>query len=167
MANAKEFIEELKLNVHQSSASHKDEVAVAQALMNDPAYTVQEYSKNGVVETTPFADLRKVFANVVSSTTKMSHKESEELMNSYEFNKSDADAFVKASKEFVQTYLQTGRKFPLGGRETSDVSLMWRNIEEKKAAVPVRYGGERVEKTIPAHGGVKAINTCPSWGVSK
>ena len=86
------------------------------------------------------------------------------LVNAYEFTRVDAAAMVNMSKEFVNTYLQTGRKLPLGGRKNSDIELMWKNIEDRTTEIPIKSEtGERLNTFIPAHGGIKAINPCPEW----
>jgi len=164
MENARSIIAEVTDSVSQHSASRKDEITVMKAMMNDTDFSVDIYDKTGKCgEYYPSKELRKVVSNVVSATTKIPMKEATELVNNYEFTKSDAAALVGISKEFVNTYLQTGRKLPLGGRKTSDVELMWKEIADRTAGIPSKSGGERSETFIPAHGGIKASCPCPSW----
>ena len=165
MTSAYDIIKDVKSNVTQCSSSKKDEITVMQAMMNDTNFSVDVYSKGGKVdEYYPSRELRKVVTNVVASTTHISVKEATELVNAYEFTRVDAAAMVNMSKEFVNTYLQTGRKLPLGGRKNSDVELMWKNIEDRTTEIPIKSEtGERLNTFIPAHGGIKAINPCPEW----
>jgi hypothetical protein len=165
MTSAYQIIKDVKSNVTQCSSSKKDEITVMQAMMNDTNFSVDVYSKGGKVdEYYPSRELRKMVTNVVASTTHIPVKEATELVNSYEFTRVDAAAMVNASKEFVNTYLQTGRKLPLGGRKNSDVELMWKNIEDRTTEIPIKSEtGERLNTFIPAHGGIKAINPCPEW----
>ena len=37
---------------------------------------------------------------------------------------------INISKQFIHTYLETGRKLPLGGREKSNISLVNKTIPE-------------------------------------
>ena len=159
MTSAYDIIKDVKSNVTQCSSSKKDEITVMQAMMNDTNFSVDVYSKGGKVdEYYPSRELRKVVTNVVASTTHIPVKEATELVNAYEFTRVDAAAMVNMSKEFVNTYLQTGRKLPLGGRKNSDIELMW------KTEIPIKSEtGERLNTFIPAHGGIKAINPCPEW----
>lgn len=165
MTSAYDIIKDVKSNVAQCSSSKKDEITVMQAMMNDTNFSVDVYSKGGKVdEYYPSRELRKVVTNVVASTTHIPVKEATELVNAYEFTRVDAAAMVNMSKEFVNTYLQTGRKLPLGGRKNSDIELMWKNIEDRTTEIPIKSEtGERLNTFIPAHGGIKAINPCPEW----
>ena len=165
MTSSYDIIKYVKSNVTQCSSSKKDEITVMQAMMNDTNFSVDVYSKGGKVdEYYPSRELRKVVTNVVASTTHIPVKEATELVNAYEFTRVDAAAMVNMSKEFVNTYLQTGRKLPLGGRKNSDIELMWKNIEDRTTEIPIKSEtGERMNTFIPAHGGIKAINPCPEW----
>ena len=164
MESAKQVIEEVTKGVTQKSASRKDEITIMKAMINDSNYKVDVYEKEGKVdEYCPSADIRKVISNVMSTTTKMSMKEASELVNNYEFTKADATALVGVSKEFINTYLQTGRKLPLGGRATSNIELMWKNVAAHTVEIPSKNSSERTTTSIPAHGGIKVICPCPSW----
>ena len=164
MENVRETIETIKSNLTQHSSSRKDEITVMKAIMNDPNYSVDVYDKTGKCgEYNPSKELRKVISTVVSSTTKIPMKEASALVDNYEFSKSDASAMINISKEFVNTYLQTGRKLPLGGRATSNVELMWKEIADRTAGIPNKGSNERSETFIPAHSGIKASCPCPPW----
>lgn len=167
MENAKRVISFVTSQVSQKSSSKKDEITVMKALMNDPQYKVDVYDNGGKCgEYYPGKEFRKMITNVISNVTKMPKREAAELVDSYDFGKSDASIMVQFSKEFVNTYLQTGRKLPLGGRETSSIELEWKNIEDRVSSTPVKRSDgtmERVDRFIPAHGGIKVSNSCPKW----
>lgn len=164
MENVREVIDDIKANLTQHSSSRKDEVSVMKAMLNDTEYTVDVYDKTGKCgEYNPSKEFRKVVTSVVSSATRIPMKEAAALVENYEFSKSDASAMINISKEFVNTYLQTGRKLPLGGRITSNVELMWKEIDEKVTGIPVKDSDERGSAKVPAHGGIKTFNKCPIW----
>ena len=169
MAKTTELIDEIKKNLSQKNASHKDEVAVMQAMLSDPTYEVAVYKKDGPVGTyNPCKEFRGMCASIIESTTKIPAAEAQAVMENYSVKKSEADAMVGISKEFIHTYLATGRKLPLGGRETSDVSLSPKSIPESVRSCPRRVGGagdgySRVPTTIPAHNAVRVHAPCPSW----
>lgn len=169
MEDAKKVIQEIKDSVQQHSASRKDEITVMKAMMNDPNYKVEAYDKNGNVEDYyPAKEFRRIVSNAVAATTRIPNKEAVELVSNYEFSKSDAAALVGMSKEFVHSYLQTGRKLPIGGRVTSNVELVWKHFEERTAGVPARAGEtDRSHTLIPAHDGIKVSNPCPPWVTTK
>lgn len=165
MENAKEVIAGIRDSISQHSASRKDEITVMKAIINDPDYSVDVYDKDGNVEVyQPTKEFRRVVSNTVSAITKIPAKEAAELVNAHEFTKSDAAALVGLSKEFVHSYLQTGRKLPIGGRATSNVELVWKQFAERTAGVPAKAGEtDRSTTVIPAHEGIKVSNPCPPW----
>lgn len=163
--NLRTITSEIKDNLQQRSASRKDETSIMKAMLNDSSYQVGIYDKSGhIADYCPYADSRKMFANIISSTTQIPGSEAQELSNAYEVTKSDATTMVNISKEFVNSYLQTGRKLPLGGRKTMNVSLMMKHVEEKEKVVPTQNeGDERKTTQVPAHDAIRAICPCPNW----
>ena len=79
---------------------------------------------------------------------------------------------VGLSKEFVNTYIETGRKLPLGGREKSNISIAKKVKKERVGNTPRKVGvnadgTDKYESTasapIPEHGSLKVYSSCPSW----
>ena len=169
MAKTTELIADIKKNLSQKNASHKDEVAVMQAMLSDPTYEVTVYKKDGPAGSyNPCKDFRGMCSSIIESTTKIPAAEAQSLMENYSVKKGEADTMVNVSKEFIHTYLATGRKLPLGGRATSDVSLSPKSIPESVRSCPRRVGGagegySRVPTTIPAHDAVRVHAPCPTW----
>lgn len=163
MENATEIIETIAKNLSQRAASFKDEVTVMKAMLNDNGYSVDVYKKDGT--TTPYCpgqEFKKLMTNVVSSVTHMPKKEAGELVNNYELSRSDAEIMVGVSKEFINSYLQTGRKLPLGGRKDSDIELLRKVIPTRNVSIPCEGPG-RASIRVPEHGGIKVFQSCPSW----
>ena len=170
--NTSTLIKEIKDGLSQVNASHKDEIAVMQSMLNDPTYEVTTYGKTGPNGTyNPCKDFRGMCASIISSTTKIPIEESQGLMEHHTVRKAEADTMVNVSKEFVNTFLHTGRKLPLGGRENSDVSLFLKDVPETTRSCPRRVGVnpdgsgqyDRVPTTIAAHEAVRVHAPCPSW----
>lgn len=166
------MVKEIRDNLTQVSSSQKDEVTIMQVMLNDSNYKVGIYKKDGLADTyCPSNDAKEMVSRIISTTTKVGAQEAKALSDSYQFTKADASTMVSLSKEFVNTYIQTGRKLPLGGREKSDVSLEYKEIEEKTSGFPKTMGVDaegkkiyKIENTkVPAHGGIKASSPCPSW----
>lgn len=166
-----EIIADIKSNIKQVSSSQKDEVRVMQAMLNDTTFEVGVYGNAGKIGTyNPAQDFRSMQSAIVSSVAKISKDEANSLVSGYEVTKNDAITMVNVSKEFVNTYLSTGRKLPFGGREDSDYALSMKEIPETEkiyqkrisdAAGNVTY--EPGKKIIPAHKGLKAKSSCPKW----
>ena len=155
----------------QVSSSLNDEVRVMQSMLNDTSYEVGVYAKSGKVGTyNPAQDFRTMQSRIVSSVTKMGKEETKKLVDEYEVTKADAATMVNISKEFVNTYLDSGRKLSLGGREKSNFALSVREIPTTEKTYQRRHDDgkgnitwEPGKKTIPAHKGLKARSSCPSW----
>lgn len=160
----------------QQSASKKDEIAVMQAMMNDKEFKVAVYDKPGNPEYyCPAQDLRESLANQIHKTTKMSLQEAASLADGYEYTRSDAVTQVDVSKEFINTYMDTGRKLPLGCRENSNVSLVQKRIEACERTYPKKVGinddgsdrYERATTEVPPHNSIKVISSCPVHKTNK
>lgn len=166
------LIQEINTNLKQTSSSRKDETAIMQAMLSDPDYEVNIYGKDGIEGTyNPTNDFRSMCASIISNAAKVPTAEAVQLMNDYSVRKSEAASMVNISKEFVNTFLQTGRKLPLGAREKSDVSLSIKKVEATTRMYPQKVGvnddgSDRYSKTtttIPAHESVRVHAPCPSW----
>ena len=175
MANTvKELIKEINETRTQTSASAKDETRVMRTMLNDPTFKVDVYGKSGVEGVyCPYEESRTMIGNIIRDTTKISGKEAMELANNYEFGKQESNIMVGLSKEFVNTYLQTGRKLPFGGRADSNISISRKVKEAKVISSPKKVGvnddgTDKYESVsdgsvTPAHGSIKVYSSCPPW----
>lgn len=167
------IIKEIKEGLNREAASNKDEIRVMRAMLNDKEYKVDIYSENGIEgQICPSAEARSMISSVIANTTKISTKEAEALAEDYEFKRSEAIAMVNISKEFINTYIETGRKLPLGGRAKSDVSLLKKEINKvttrrypKKVGVDANGKGiyEKGVSEVQPHNTIKVIGGCPEW----
>lgn len=109
--------------------------------------------------------------SIISSTTKIPQAEAANMMESYEVKKSEAASMVNVSKEFVNTFLHTGRKLPIGAREKSDVSLSLKEVAPSTRLYPQKVGVNddgtpkysKAPTTVPAHEAIRVHAPCPSW----
>ena len=168
----KNLINEISSNLSQVGSSRKDEIRVMQAMLNDESYEVDVYGKDGVEDHyNPAKDFRAMSASIISNAAKIPAAEAEKLMESYDVRKSEAASMVNLSKEFINTFIHTGRKLPLGAREKSDVSISLKKVEASTRLYPTKIGvnddgSDRYSKTptnVPAHEAIKVHAPCPSW----
>lgn len=166
------LVKEIKDNLSQVSSSNKDEVRVMQSMLNDKEYEVGVYTNAGLKETyNPALDYRSMLGNIISSTTKISKEEASSLANEYDVTKADANTMVNVSKEFVNTYIATGRKLPFGGREKSNIALSGKEVPETIKTYPKKVGlnedgtgrYEFGERRVPSHITAKVYGSCPEW----
>ena len=162
-----ELIQGIKESVKQKSASSKDEIAVMQGMLNDAEYLVDVYNASGVVgQYCPREDATKMIGSVIASATKVSKDEAAALADAHQFSKAEAASMVGISKEFINTYAQTGRKINLGGRATSNVSLIPKDIEAGVCRYPSKQADGTIitaEKQVPAYSTIKVKGSCPAW----
>lgn len=170
--SVKNLVKEIKDGLSQTSSSRKDEIRVMKAMLNDPTYEVDEYGKEGVIGTyNPCKDFRSMCTSVISSTAKIPQAEAANMMESYEVKKSEAASIVNISKEFVNTFLHTGRKLPIGAREKSDVSLSLKTVAPSTRLYPKKVGVNddgaavysKAPTVVPAHEAIRVHAPCPSW----
>ena len=168
----KSMLDEISNSLSQKSSSRKDEVRVMQAMLSDPTYEVTIYGKDGPEGTyNPTKDFRAMCSSIMASTAKISTAEADQLMEGYQVKKGEASYMVNISKEFVNTYLQTGRKLGLGAREKSDVSLSLKKVDASTRLYPTKVGvnddgSDRYSKaptSIPAHESIRVHAPCPTW----
>lgn len=171
-SQVEQLVEEIKNGLGQCISSHKDEVRVMQAMLSDPTYEVQIYGKDGPTETyNPCKDFRSMCSSVIASTARVSLAEAESMMNDYSVKKSEASSMINISKEFVNTFLQTGRKLPLGARESSDIAISLKHIPAHTRSCPHKVGVNddgsnryaRNPTTVGAHDSIRVYSPCPSW----
>lgn len=167
-----DLVKEIKDGLSQTSSSAKDEVRVMQAMLNDTNYEVGVYTNSGLKETyNPAKDYRAMLSSVVANTTKISKEEATSLIADHEVSKSEASTMVNVSKEFVNTYIGTGRKLPFGGREKSNIAISIKPVEETIKTYPKKVGVnedgtgryETGERKVPAHTSAKLFASCPDW----
>lgn len=172
MSETSKLIEEIREGLSQKSASQKDEVRVMRSILNDKDYVVGVYGAAGKVgEYCPSEDARKMAASIINTTTGVSKEEAATLADNHQFSNSEASSMVGISKEFINTYSQTTRKLPLGGRETSNVSLQGVHVEASTTRYPKKVGigsdgkgvYESTVKSVPTHDKIKASAPCPTW----
>lgn len=168
----KELLSEISSNLSQVSSSIKDETRVMQAMLSDPSYEVNVYGKDGVEGTyNPTKDFRNMCASIISSTAKIPTAEANQLMEDYSVKRGEAVSMINISKEFVNTFIKTGRKLPLGARELSDVSISLKKVPESTRSYPQMVGVNddgtnrysKTPTTIPAHESIRVYGSCPSW----
>ena len=166
------LLEEINGNLSQTSSSRKDEIRVMQAMLSDPTYEVTVYGRDGAEGTyNPTLDFRNMCASIISNAAKVPAAEAAQLMEGYSVRKGEATSMVNISKEFVNTFMKTGRKLPLGAREKSDISLSLKKVDATTRMYPQKIGvnddgSDRYSKaptTIPAHESIRVHAPCPSW----
>lgn len=150
METVKDLVSSIKKDLRQSSASSKDEVSIMMAMMNDKTFSVEELGKDGQVLGTycPADVATDLASNIIKGATKVSTAEAEELAKNHQFGRKEATAMVTLSKEFVNTYLDCGRKLKFGSREGKSLVLSQKDKEASSCTFPKRTGYDDNGKPI-------------------
>lgn len=162
MESMKTIMDEIKETTKKAKAASKvDEIRVMRGMLNDPDFSISIYDKNkGMIGSRcPREEAVKFAANVSSSITGLDIKSATEIANGYEFTKKDAIFLIDNAKDFVSTYLETGRKLPIVQSATTEASLIVRHVDEKTKPVPNGTG----TTTIPAYDKVVSKSKCPKY----
>ena len=166
------LINEIKKSQTQVARSAKDETRVMKAMRNDTSYEVSVYDNNGVAGTyCPAKDFKAMCASVIAGAAHISNAEATAMMENHNISNKEASAMTNIAKEYINTYMQTGRKLFLGGRETSAISLSGKHVPESTRLYPEKVGVNsdgtpRYKKTpssVPAHDSIRVHAPCPSW----
>jgi len=167
-----DLVKKIDTEKTQSSASKADEISVMRAMLNDPDYKVDIYGKSGVEgQYCPREDAVVIATDILAGAGSIPKAEAQTLAAGYEFTKADATAMVGISKEFINTYLHTGRKLPLGKREKSDVSLKLKIKPESVSTFPIKTGVNpdgtpaysKQSTKVPSYETLSVAGSCPSW----
>ena len=147
-----------------ATANSKDEVRVAVAMLNDPSYVVDIYDKTGVCgQYSPYADTRDMLTSIIKNSMQVEEAEARKHSEAYQFTKATAQTMVNFSKEYINTYLQTERKLPLGGRATSNAALTIKHKEARDVAAPFSDDPKNPKMVhIPAYDTIKVSGSCPA-----
>lgn len=163
----KETIELQSKDKKQTRSSVRDEIRVMKEMLNDNEFTYDLYDKSGNVQSfSPSSTAREMVSTIINNATKMSKDEASQIAEEYKFGNKEAKCMVDISKSYINTYLDTGRKLPLGGTATSVTDLVKIHVEEKTTAYPHKNDDGTWESrmsTIPEHDKIKAISPCPKY----
>jgi len=172
MESVIELLKSISSENDTCTSSKKDEVRVMRAVMNDTTYSVGVYGNEGKKdEFNPSVTFREVCASVISGAAKIPANEANALIKDYEFKRSDAERMVEFSKEFVNTYLHTGRKLPLGGRASSNISLALKPVPAGERTYPkvvdIDKDGNKIyapgKTYVPSYESVRVFAPAPVW----
>ena len=171
--NMKELMNEIKeVTKKQKAASRVDEIRVMRGMLNDPDYSVSVFdrSKGYIGSRCPRDEAVAFIGSVSSAITGLDSKSAAEIAKDNEFTKKDAIFLIDNAKDFIDTYLETGRKLPIVQNEATQAALIKRHVDSKEKKVSsVLMGNSSSNKvesgtvTIPAFDKVVCKSNCPKY----
>lgn len=167
MEKVTEVIKNIKATNNQTSASKKDEIAVMQAMLNDKAYKVAVCANDGTkTEYSPSEDARALVSSVICNGAKVGKEEAAKIADGYTFSKAESASMIGISKEFINTYIETGRKLPLGARENSNVALSKKEVGPSVRSYPKKSDDgsfAHPQVNVPGYQSVRVHGSCPKY----
>ena len=163
------LLDEIKDNLKTRGSCKADEMRVAEAMLNDPNYVVGEYNTTGKIgEYSPYNESRKLMTSILVNASKMNKNEAINIADKYKFTNKEASIFVGLSKEFINTYLHTGRNLQLGGRKDNNTTLRLDNVPLQEKTLHFNHNIKAKNKDdakviIPQYEKIKAKSACPKW----
>lgn len=157
-----------KVTETQCASSRVDEIRVMRTMLNDPNFEVSIYDKNkGYIGTRcPREEAVKFVGNVSSAITGLESKTAQELAKEYEFTKRDSIFLVENGRDFIKTYLATGRKLPIVQAENAEAAISYKSISSREKVVPTTDGGKQTT-IVPAFNKVVCKSKSPKYCTSK
>ena len=144
----------------QTAVNKADEVILMQCMLNDKSYKVPIYDRNKgyVGSRCPREEALGIAVDTLSGVTGMTHAEAEALTNEYQFTKKDASRYINLGKDFIGTYMQTGRKMILTSDPRGESSINYKYVEGgKEKSVPDRQNPGQ-SKTIITEEYIKLVS---------
>jgi hypothetical protein len=142
-----ELISEIrKITKNQKAQSISDQVRVQQMLLNDPNYEVSIYdkSKGRIGSRNVHDEAIRFIADTTAAITGLDKQSARECAKSYKFTKKDANFFLNMTHDFMQTYLDTGRKLNIIQTEDSEASIFYRQIGVREKVIPSKNGSVKI-----------------------
>ena len=179
MAKFEKTFEELKKKTAEGSSvySRTDLVNLTGALINDPEYKYDAYSKSGTgyekEERYPVKDFREAIKKTVKKEFGIDAAELAKL-DTAELPKEMAQSVTELGGLSIKKYLETGKsyRFPMTSEKEATMSLSLAEAEEVTKATnkitevaPGKYESVPTGKTVKtsAHTRMVAKNAVPGW----
>jgi hypothetical protein len=163
--NMNELIDQIKQNTKNKSQSISDQLRVQQMLLNDPDYEISIYDKNKgrIGSRNVHTEAVNFISDISSAITGVDKKEAFECASKYKFTKKDANFFYNMNRDFMQTYLQTGRKINIVQTENSEASIFYRPVASREKIVPGRNGNGNRSTVVSAFQKVVVRSRAPKY----
>lgn len=160
------LVEDIKKSTTQIAINKVDEIRVMRAMLNDKDFSVGIYEKGiGFVGTRcPHEEAVNFVKHVLMGATGLDGKDSRHLAENYEFTKRDANFLLEVSRDFIQTYMGTGRKLNVMQTAATEACVFTRPVEASTKYVPDKEnpGASKVITTSP-YVKLVAVTKCPKY----
>lgn len=160
------IIEEIKTTAKQISINKVDEVKVMRSMLNDKNFKIPIFDKNEgyIGDKCPAEEATNFVASVIQTATGLDSKDSKHLADGYEFTKKDATFMVNNAKDFIETYMRTGRKLNIIQNGAGEASIYAKDIPAGVKNIPAKPGSPELKQiSTPAYTKIVSISKSPKY----
>lgn len=154
-----------------TTASQKDEVSVMRSMLNDKNHNIDLYDNESCNRLFCVSiETKDMVSKIISTQCDIPFDQAKRMVDDYEFDNEDAQTMIDISKQFVSTYLTTGRKLAFDSTRNTEIALSEKHVPEHTVFHPVKINhkdgsSETIirETKVSAYDQVKAYSRCPTW----
>jgi hypothetical protein len=153
-----------------TSINRLDEVNVMRGMINDPGFSVAVYDKkNGYIgQRCPREEAVGFVKNIIAGATGLDARDSLHLAEHYQFTKRDAVFLLDNMRDFLTTYLDTGRKINILQSETGEAAVYLKQVDKKTKIIPDKeHPGNTKKVDVPAYTKLVSQSKSPKYSEEK
>lgn len=161
------LINSIRNSTTQLGANRIDEVSVMTCMLNDKDFRVGIYDKSDgyIGSRCPANEATMFIKNIIQNATGLDSKDSLHLAESYRFTKKDATFMLTNMRDFMDTYMRTGRKLNILQNETSEASIYTKEISSVTKKVPDKDTGLSKEITTSPFVKLVSLSKSPKYNI--
>ena len=162
------LIDEIKNNTKQISVNKIDEVKVMKSMLNDKNFRLGIYDKNEgyIGEHCPAEEATIFVKNIIQGATGLDARDSMHLAESYEFTKKDATFMLSNMRDFIDIYMQSGRKLNIVQNQTTEANIYTREMGSTTKIVPDKETGKPKKIATAPFTKLVSISKCPKYATN-
>lgn len=155
-----------KVTYTQTSINKADELRVMTTMLNDPEFSVGVYDKKAgyIGQRCPHDEAVKFVGDVIQRATGLEKKDANHLASGLEFTKRDSSFLINNMKDFLATYMDTGRKMNIMQTESTEANIYSKKMKASTKTIPNKDNPKEV-RTITTSPYIKLVSQsrCPKY----
>jgi len=165
MSELNDLINNIKNETSQIYINKANEIDVMRCMLNDKDYSISVYDKNGYVEQrSPHEEAIKFIASVINRSTGLDKKDANYLAENFEFNKKDAVFLLNNSRDFISTYMNSGRKFNIMQTKDTEADIYTEKVDSKIKSIPIKDSDKKFKEIkTSSYTKLKCSSKCPRY----
>ena len=151
MSELNDLINNIKNETSQIYINKSNEIDVMRCMLNDKDYSISVYDKNGYVEQrSPHEEAIKFIASVINRSTGLDKKDAVFLLNN--------------SRDFISTYMNSGRKFNIMQTKDTEADIYTEKVDSKIKSIPIKDSDKKFKEIkTSSYTKLKCSSKCPRY----